>query len=155
MPNKAPDFNLPDQDGTLRTLKDYAGTWLVLYFYPRDNTPGCTLQACSFRDGRDLLAGLGAEVIGISKDGVRTHANFRKLHGLNFTLLSDKSTETIQAYGSWVPKKFMGREYMGISRDTYLINPHGEIVKKYTGVDVRTHFQAVFDDLKRLTAESP
>lgn len=149
---KAPNFTLPDQTGEIRSLKDYAGKWLVVYFYPRDNTPACTAEACAFRDGRDILKSLGAEVIGISKDGHRTHANFAAKHDLNFTLLSDKSTETIQAFGSWKLKKFMGREYMGINRDTYIINPKGEIVKKYEGVDVKNHFEEVYADLKKLVS---
>ncbi len=147
---KAPDFSLPDQNGKTHTLKDYAGKWLVVYFYPKDDTPGCTTEACSFRDGRDMLAGLGAEVIGISKDSVKSHAKFADKHDLNFTLLSDESTETIQAFGSWQQKKFMGREYMGINRDTYLINPDGEIVKKYEGIDPKTHFDEILEDLRSL-----
>lgn len=148
---QAPNFELKDQDGKTHTLKDYAGRWLVLYFYPRDNTPGCTAQACAFRDGRDLIAELGAEVVGVSKDSVKSHAKFREKHDLNFTILSDESTETIQAFGSWKLKKFMGREFMGISRDTYLIDPKGNIVKKYEGVNPRTSFKEIYDDLKELT----
>ncbi len=148
---QAPNFELKDQDGKTHTLKDYAGRWLVLYFYPRDNTPGCTAQACAFRDGRDLIAELGAEVVGVSKDSVKSHAKFRERHDLNFTILSDESTETIQAFGSWKLKKFMGREFMGISRDTYLIDPKGNIVKKYEGVNPRTSFKEIYDDLKELT----
>ncbi len=149
---QAPNFELKDQDGKTHTLKDYAGRWLVLYFYPRDNTPGCTAQACAFRDGRDLIAELGAEVVGVSKDSVKSHAKFREKHDLNFTILSDESTETIQAFGSWKLKKFMGREFMGISRDTYLIDPKGNIVKKYEGVNPRTSFKEIYDDLKELTS---
>ena len=148
---QAPNFELKDQDGKTHTLKDYAGRWLVLYFYPRDNTPGCTAQACAVRDGRDLIAELGAEVVGVSKDSVKSHAKFREKHDLNFTILSDESTETIQAFGSWKLKKFMGREFMGISRDTYLIDPKGNIVKKYEGVNPRTSFKEIYDDLKELT----
>lgn len=149
---KAPDFSLPDQNGTLHSLADYAGAWLVLYFYPKDDTPGCTAEACAFRDGRDVLAALGAEVVGISKDTVRKHTSFVQKHQLNFTLLSDTSTETIQAFGSWKLKKFMGREYMGINRDTYIINPEGYIAKKYEGVNVKTHFDEVSKDLQALVA---
>lgn len=147
---KAPDFSLLDQNEKRHSLKDYAGKWLVLYFYPKDNTPGCTKEACNFRDGRDMLVGLGADVVGISKDSVKSHAKFADKHSLNFTLLSDESTETIQAYGSWKLKKFMGREYMGINRDTYLINPKGEIVKKYEGVNPVKNFVEVYEDLKKL-----
>lgn len=147
---KAPDFTLPDKDGTEYSLKDFAGKWLIIYFYPKDDTPGCTTQACAFRDGRDLLKQYGAEVIGISKDTPRSHGKFAEKHNLNFLLLSDRSTETIQAYGSWGFKKFMGREFEGIKRNTYLINPAGEIVKKYEGVNPKTHFDEVVADLKEM-----
>ena len=149
---KAPDFSLQDQTGTTRKLSDYIGKWLIVYFYPRDDTPGCTTEACAFRDGRDMLKGLGAEIVGISKDSVKSHAKFADKHDLNFTILSDESTETIQAFGSWKLKKFMGREYMGITRDTYLINPKGEIEKKYEGVNPKTHFQQIYEDLQKLVA---
>ena len=145
---KAPDFSLPDQDGITRSLKDYAGKWLVLYFYPKDETPGCTDEACAFRDGREILEALGAEVVGVSADSTKSHAKFSKKHGLNFTLLSDTDHSVIEAYGSWAPKKLFGREFIGIHRDTYLINPRGEIVRKYEGVDPKTHIGAVVEDLK-------
>lgn len=146
----APNFNLKDYNGTTYCLDDYKGKWLVLYFYPKNNTPGCTKEACSFRDGRDMLASLGAEIIGISKDSSDSHSRFSKLHKLNFTLLSDPTAETIKSYGSWKKKKFMGKEYMGISRDTFIINPKGEIVKKYEAVNPITHFEEVMRDLKQL-----
>jgi len=146
----APNFSLQDQSGNFKSLKDYSGKWVVLYFYPRDHTPGCTLEACSFRDGRDVLKNLGAEIIGISKDSVKSHGKFAERHNLNFAILSDPTAETIQAFGSWKKKKFMGREHMGISRDTYLINPEGEIVKKYEGVNPMTHFEEIVKDLGSL-----
>ena len=145
---KAPDFSLPDKDGTIHSLQDYAGKWLVVYFYPKDDTPGCTTEACAFRDGREMLAELGAEVVGISKDTVKSHGKFADKYDLSFTLLSDPSAATIDAFGSWKSKKFMGREYVGVAskltrfannRDTYLIDPSGEIVKKYEDVDPKTH----------------
>ena len=148
--SKAPDFSLFDQHGKTHTLAEYAGKWLVLYFYPKDDTPGCTTEACAFRDGREILQNMGAEVVGISKDTVKSHAKFAQKHGLDFTLLADPDHTTIEAYGSWGPKKFMGREYQGISRDTYLINPKGEIYKKYTGVDPKTHIGEIITDLKSL-----
>jgi peroxiredoxin Q/BCP len=147
---KAPDFSLQDQHGNVRTLEEFGGKWLVVYFYPKDDTPGCTNEACSFRDGREALESLGAEVVGISKDTVKSHAKFAAKHGLAFTLLADPEHTTIEAFGSWVPKKFMGREYLGINRDTYLINPGGEIVKKYEGVDPKTHFDEIVKDLRNL-----
>lgn len=146
----APNFTLQDQHGNTRSLADYAGAWLIVYFYPKDDTPGCTTEACSFQDGRDVLKSMGAEVVGISKDSVKSHAKFAQKHGLNFTLLSDPDHSTIEAFGSWKLKKFMGREYMGINRDTYLINPSGEIVKKYEGVDPKNHFQQIVADLSEL-----
>jgi peroxiredoxin Q/BCP len=146
---QAPDFTLPDQNGDEHSLKDYAGKWLVLYFYPKDDTPGCTTEACAFRDGRDMLAELGAEVVGVSKDTTRSHAKFAEHYGLNFTILSDRSGEVIKAYGSWRPKTMFGREFFGINRDTFLISPQGEIVKKYEGVDPAIHIKEVYADLKQ------
>jgi len=149
----APDFSLQDQNGELRQLKDYAGKWLVLYFYPKDDTPGCTKEACSFRDAREVIAKLGhAEVAGVSKDSVASHKKFADKHGLNFTLLSDPEHATIEAYGSWKPKKFMGREYLGTERNTFIISPDGEIAKKYEGVDPQTHAAQIIKDLEELQA---
>lgn len=149
----APDFSLPDQDGTVHTLGDYAGKWLVLYFYPKDNTSGCTAEACSFRDERDAIAEFGnAEVVGVSKDSVRSHKKFAADHRLNFTLLSDPEHKTIEAYGSWKPKKFMGREYLGTHRDTLIISPDGKIVREYRGVDPKTHAGQIITDLQALQA---
>lgn len=148
---QAPDFSLPDQNGNIHTLKQYKGKWVVVYFYPKDSTPGCTKEACSFRDGRSFLEDAGAVVLGISKDSVASHKKFADTHKLNFTLLSDTSTETIQAFGAWGKKKFMGREYMGINRNTYLIDPKGEIVKEYIGVNPLTHVKNVLEDLEELS----
>lgn len=147
---KAPNFSLEDQNGQVHRLSDYKDKWLVIYFYPKDNTPGCTVEACKFRDGRDMLKSLGAEIIGISKDSVKSHSKFVNKHKLNFTVLSDPDALTIKAYGSWKLKKFMGREYMGVNRDTYLISPSGDIVKKYEGVNPVNHFEEVYEDLSKL-----
>lgn len=150
----APDFKLHDQDNNLRSLSDYAGKWLVLYFYPKDDTPGCTKEACSFRDGREIIAKLGnAEVIGISKDSVKSHAKFASKYKLNFTLLSDEDHKVIEAYNSWGVKKFMGREYMGTSRNTFIINPTGKIVKFYENVSPNDHANEIINDLKKLQAD--
>ena len=150
---KAPDFSLIDQDGIVHSLKSYAGKWLVLYFYPKDNTSGCTTEACNFRDAREAIADLGnAEVVGISKDSVASHKKFADKHGLSFTLLSDPDHTTIEAYGAWGPRKFMGREYLGTHRQTYIINPTGDIVKRYENVDPKKHAAEIIQDLKSLQA---
>jgi thioredoxin-dependent peroxiredoxin len=148
---KAPDFHLKDQDGKAHSLSDYAGKWVVLYFYPKDDTSGCTTEACSFRDSRSLIAELGnAEVIGVSKDSESSHKKFAEKNQLDFTLLSDPTHETIEAYDSWKPAKFMGREYMGTKRNTFIVSPDGMIAKKYEGVDPKTHVAQILDDLKTL-----
>lgn len=149
----APAFTLPDQDGVMHSLKDYVGVWVVLYFYPKDDTPGCTREACNFRDARDAIAEFGhAKVIGISKDTIRSHKKFAEKHGLNFTLLSDPEHEVIAAYGAWQKKKFMGREYTGIMRNSYIIDPDGKIAKTYTDIDVQGHAGQIIEDLKALQA---
>lgn len=151
MSRQAPDFSLPDQTGTTRTLADYAGKWVVLYFYPKDDTPGCTTEACNFRDARDSIAALGnAEIIGISRDSVRKHANFAAKHKLNFTLLSDPEAAVIKAYNSWGERKLFGRVFTGILRNTYLIDPSGQIVKEYLGVDPAKHAAEIIHDLQSL-----
>lgn len=144
---KAPDFTLTDQDGNEKSLKDFSGSWLVLYFYPRDDTPGCTVEACSLRDANDELIELGAEVVGISKDDVNSHQKFKTKHKLNFTLLSDPTGTTIEAYGAWGPKMF-GK--IGIQRKTFIISPEGEIVKTYGKVTPLGHGEQIINDLKRL-----
>lgn len=146
---QAPIFSLLDQDNNVRSLDDYVGKWVVLYFYPKDNTPGCTTEACTFRDERDAIADLGnAVVIGVSKDSVASHKKFVEQHHINFTLLSDPQHKVIEVYDSWKPKKFMGRDYMGTERNTFIINPDGQIVKEYRGVDPKTHAADIIADLK-------
>nr|AIA13713.1 AhpC/TSA family [uncultured bacterium]AIA14006.1 AhpC/TSA family [uncultured bacterium] len=144
---KAPSFALPDATGTIHTLQEYAGQWLVLYFYPKDETPGCTIEACSLRDARDDLADAGAVVVGISKDTPESHRAFATAHDLRFTLLSDESGTTIAAYGAW-GKKMFGVE--GILRKTMIINPAGEIVKTYGRVTPLGHGEQVLAELRRL-----
>lgn len=150
---QAPTFSLQDQNGDTKSLGDYAGTWLVLYFYPKDDTPGCTTEACNFRDERDAIAQFGkAEVVGISKDTVRSHKKFVEKYHLNFTLLSDPDHIAAEAYDSWKPKKFMGREYMGMERNTFIISPDGLLAKEYRGVDPKTHAAQIIADLQTLQA---
>ena len=124
-PYTAPDFSLPDANGKVHALADYKGRWLVLYFYPKDETPGCTIEACSLRDARDELTELGAEVVGISKDDAVSHEKFKTKFNLHFTLLSDPDGKVIDAYGAW-GKKMFGKE--GILRKTFIIDPAGIIL---------------------------
>jgi len=146
-PYSAPDFSLKDNDGKLHSLKDYAGKWLVLYFYPKDDTPGCTVEACSLRDARDDIADLGAEVIGISMDDAVSHEKFKAKHSLNFTLLSDPDRTTIDAYGAW-GKKMFGKD--GILRRTFIIDPKGTVIKVYGRVTPLGHGEQIVQELKRL-----
>jgi peroxiredoxin Q/BCP len=146
----APDFTLPDQNGQNHSLGDYIGRWLVLYFYPQDDTPGCTTEACAFRDERDVIAEHGAEVIGISKDSVASHKRFAEKYGLNFTVLSDPDHQTIEAYGAWSPKKMFGREYLGTIRTTFIINPEGAIARKFPNVSPKGHALEIIQALDEL-----
>ena len=124
---------------------------MVVYFYPKDDTPGCTTEACSFRDARDAIAESGnATVVGISKDTVRSHRKFANKHKLNFTLLSDPDHAAAEAFGAWHMKKFMGREYMGIMRNTYIVDPNGVIVKTFESVSPATHTGEIIIALKKL-----
>ena len=128
---QAPDFTLPDQNGKLHTLADYRGQKVILYFYPRDNTPGCTKQACAFGELYPQFREKGAVVLGVSKDSVASHKKFEEKYGLPFTLLSDTEKEVIQAYGVWQEKKNYGKVSMGVVRTTYLIDENGVIVKAF------------------------
>lgn len=149
---KAPDFSLPDQNGQTHTLSDYAGKWLIVYFYPKDDTPGCTKEACNFRDGFQMFADRGVAIVGISKDSVASHKKFAEKFNLNFPLLADETKETIQAFGAWTERGFMGRP--GIVRNTYLINPEGEIVKEYIKVKPEMHAAEILKDLEALHGSS-
>ncbi len=147
----APDFSLQDQNGQTHSLKDYAGKWLVLYFYPKDDTPGCTTEACSFRDEREVIAELGkAEVVGVSKDSVASHKKFADKYKLNFTLLSDESLDTIKAYNSWGERSMYGKVYLGVIRSTFIIDPSGNIVKEYPKVTPKDHAVQIIKDLQSL-----
>lgn len=147
---KAPDFSLQDQDGKTHTLADYAGKWLLVYFYPKDDTPGCTKEACNFRDGFHMFKEKDMAILGISKDSVASHKKFAEKFSLNFPLLSDESAEVIKAYGAWTERGFMGRP--GILRNSYLINPEGEIVKEYKKVKPELHADEIVSDLKAFQA---
>ena len=146
-PYAAPDFLLPDENGIQHTLAEFKGKWIVLYFYPKDETPGCTTEACSLRDSRDDLAALGAEIIGISKDDASSHEKFKAKHSLNFTLLTDASKKTITDYGAW-GKKMFGVE--GILRKTFIINPEGQVVKVFGRVTPIGHGEQVVETVKTL-----
>jgi len=146
-PYPAPEFSLMDSSGEVKSLSDFKGSWLVLYFYPKDETPGCTIEACSLRDARDDLADLGAQIIGISKDDASAHEKFKSNHSLNFTLLSDPDGETINAYGAWGSKMFGVK---GILRKTFIINPDGQIVKVFGRVTPVGHGEQVIIALKSL-----
>ena len=126
---KAPDFELPDQNGELHKLSEYLGKKVILYFYPRDNTPGCTKQACGFSDRYPQFVEKGAVVLGVSKDSVASHKKFEEKYGLAFTLLSDTERKVIESYDVWKEKKNYGKVSMGVVRTTYLIDEHGIIVK--------------------------
>ena len=149
--NQADDFSLPDQEGTLHSLSQYHGTWVVLFFYPKDDTPGCTKEACNFRDSFAQLQSFDAVILGVSKDSVVSHKKFAEKYHLNFPILSDEKKEVIEKYNAWGTKKFMGREFEGTLRMTYLINPNGEIQKVYEKVNPLLHAGEILTDLKTLT----
>ncbi len=143
---KAPTFSLSDQNGVIHTLEQYLGKKVLLYFYPKDDTPGCTTEACSFRDGYQDFEKMGLVVLGVSADSVKSHKKFADKFELPFPLLSDESHSLCEAYGVWGLKKFMGREYMGISRSSFLINEKGDIEKIYETVKPALHSEEVKAD---------
>jgi peroxiredoxin Q/BCP len=148
-PYQAPNFKLTDQEGITHELSDYAGKWLVLYFYPKDDTPGCTLEACSFRDGRDdIREQTGAEIVGISKDDETSHQDFISKYNLNFTLLSDPKGKVVEEYGAWGKNRFGSLEVL---RKTFLIDPEGNVAKVYGRVTPDGHSNKVLEDLKKLS----
>lgn len=148
--SKAPDFSLPDQDGVARKLSDYRGKWVLLYFYPKDDTPGCTTEACSLRDNLPKFGKSDAVVLGVSVDTVARHKKFADKYKLPFTLLADEDKKVVELYDVWQQKKFMGRSYMGILRTSFLIDPKGVIKKVYEKVKPPVHAGAVLADLKEL-----
>lgn len=145
---QAPDFNLPDQDGEKRSLKDYLGQYVLLYFYPKDMTPGCTTEAQCFRNRLNDLKALGVQVFGVSADGVESHGKFAKKHGLNFPLLADVDKEVVKKYGVWVEKSILGKKYRGIQRDSFLIDKKGVVIKHYEKVKPEEHAEEVIRDVR-------
>ena len=146
----APDFSLPDQNGTMHTLLANRGKWVLLYFYPKDNTPGCTKQACTLRDAFPMFGTQNAIVFGISTDSEKSHKKFEEKYALPFTLLADTEKTMVQAYGVWAPKKFMGREFLGTLRTSFLIDPKGVIAKVYEKVKPELHADEVLADIRAL-----
>ena len=143
--NKAPNFELPNQDEENKTLEDYKGKWLVAYFYPRDDTPGCTVEADEFSKDYKKFQKLGIDIIGISKDDVESHKKFCKKMSIPYILLADTTTKVSKLFGVWGKKKFMGKEYMGINRSTFLINKKGKIFKVFEKVKPKGHSKEVLD----------
>lgn len=144
----APDFSLPDESGLERSLKDYRGKWVVLYFYPKDDTPGCTTEACNFRDDYSAYEKAGVTIIGVSKDSPNSHAKFKAKYQLPFSLLADVEHKVADQYGVWGRKKYMGKEYDGMFRTTYLIDPEGKIVKVFENVKPADHSAEVLAAIK-------
>lgn len=144
----APAFEAPDQNGEMISLEGLRGQRIILYFYPKDNTSGCTLEAKSLRDGREALAQMGLKIIGVSPDSVKSHNGFDCKHSLGFTLLSDADHAVAEAYGVWAEKKMYGRSYMGILRTTFIIDGEGVIEQVITKVDTKNHWQQIADLLK-------
>ena len=146
--DQAPEFNLPDQDGKMHAFKDFAGQWVLLYFYPKDDTPGCTTEACSLRDNFPNFKELKVRVFGVSTDSISSHRKFVDKYKLPFTLLSDESKELVKAYDVYKPKKFMGKEFLGTMRESFLIDSKGKIAKVYEDVKPAEHVAKVLIDLK-------
>jgi peroxiredoxin Q/BCP len=147
----APDFTLPDQTGAMHSLSQFKGNWVILYFYPKDLTSGCTTEACNFRDEFEGFEKLNAAIIGVSKDSVKQHKKFSEKYKLPFLLLSDEQGSVCENYGVWQEKSMYGKKYMGITRSTYLINPQGKIEKVYPKVKPKDHAKELLNDLNELT----
>jgi peroxiredoxin Q/BCP len=144
---KAPDFTLADDGGQKVKLSDFKGKKVVLYFYPKDDTPGCTKEACSFRDGFDAIKSRGAVVLGVSADSVDSHKKFKSKFELNFPLLADPDKKMIESYGVWKEKSMYGKKYMGIERTTFVIDPQGKISHIFPKVKVAEHYDEVLEAL--------
>ena len=144
----APAFSLPASNGENVSLNDYKGKKVVIYFYPKDDTPGCTIEACNFRDDYSEINEAGAVILGVSKDDIKSHNKFINKFDLPFLLLSDESTEMISAYEAWVKKNMYGKEYYGVFRKTYLIDEEGKIQRIWPKVDVKTHSKEIIELIK-------
>ncbi|BCL37237.1 thioredoxin-dependent thiol peroxidase [Nostoc sp. MS1] len=147
----APNFSTPDQNGNLVSLSDFNNQWVVIYFYPKDDTPGCTTEAKDFTDLYSEFSKLRAKVLGVSPDSGKAHCKFIDKHNLSITLLSDPEHQLIEAYGAWRLKKFMGKEYMGVARSTFLISPDKNIAYAWPNVKAKGHAQAVLQKIQELT----
>ena len=149
---KAPEFCLPNQDDVEICSRDLKGKWIVLYFYPKDSTPGCTTEACEFSEAAPDFSDLDAIILGVSADSTKRHRNFIEKQNLTITLLSDETTNMMQEYGVWQLKKNYGKEYMGIARTTFIINPEGVVKAVFENVRVKDHVAKVKAELERLQA---
>jgi peroxiredoxin Q/BCP len=146
---QAPDFTLKNENGQNVSLRDFAGKkYIILYFYPKDATPGCTTEACEFRDAHESFQNLNAVILGVSLDDEKTHTKFIEKHGLPFSLLIDDQHEVSEAYGVWTLKKNFGKEYMGIERSTFLIDPTGTVIKEWRKVKVKGHVEDALQTLR-------
>ena len=142
----APEFSAKDQDGNVHELKDYKGKKLVVFFYPKASTPGCTAEACNLRDNWEVFQEKGYEILGVSADSARRQTNFKNKHELPFPLLADEEKEVINAFGVWGPKKFMGKEYDGIHRTTFIINEEGKIEEVIGKVKTKAHAEQILGE---------
>jgi len=147
---KAPDFTLPSTEGGALTLSSLKGKPVVLYFYPKDDTPGCTMESCDFRDNFAALKKQDVHVLGLSKDSIKSHLKFIAKHDLNFPLLSDEEGKVVETYGAWVEKSMYGKKYMGIDRSTFLIDADGKLARIWRNVKVTGHVAEVMDEVKKL-----
>ena len=149
---KAPDFKLPDIDKNFHSIEEFKGKNVVLYFYPKDMTPGCTTEACDFRDQHENFEELDAVILGVSPDPIDKHYKFIDKHGLPFLLLADEDHSVAEEYGVWTLKKNFGKEYMGIERSTFIINKEGMLVKEYRKVRVKGHVEEALSFIKEKMA---
>jgi len=147
---KGPDFAMPDENNTTRRLSDFRGRWVVLYFYPKDDTPGCTTEACNFRDNYSAFIDADVVILGVSPDDSKSHAKFKEKFALPFPLLADAEHKVCEKYGVWGPKKFMGREYEGVLRTTFLIDANGRIAKVFENVKIAEHSAEILAAIKSL-----